>query len=62
MHQSEKKNEAALAEALNYVPDGALLGVGTGSTVNYFIDALPATSRGQDQRRLFPVRKPPPNG
>jgi ribose 5-phosphate isomerase A len=40
MHQSEKKREAALA-ALQYIPDGAQLGVGTGSTVNYFIDALP---------------------
>jgi ribose 5-phosphate isomerase A len=40
MHQSEKKRQAALA-ALKYIPDGAQLGVGTGSTVNYFIDALP---------------------
>jgi len=40
MHQTEKKREAALA-ALQYIPDGAQLGVGTGSTVNYFIDALP---------------------
>jgi ribose 5-phosphate isomerase A len=40
MHQTEKKRAAALA-ALQYIPDGARLGVGTGSTVNYFIDALP---------------------
>ncbi|HJP03893.1 MAG TPA: ribose-5-phosphate isomerase RpiA [Gammaproteobacteria bacterium] len=40
MHQSEKKRQAALA-ALEYIPDGVQLGVGTGSTVNYFIDALP---------------------
>jgi ribose 5-phosphate isomerase A len=40
MHQSEKKREAALA-ALEYIEDGTQLGVGTGSTVNYFIDALP---------------------
>jgi ribose 5-phosphate isomerase A len=40
MHQNEKKREAALA-ALQYIPDGAQLGVGTGSTVNHFIDALP---------------------
>ena len=26
--------------ALAYVPDGAIIGVGTGSTVNHFIDAL----------------------
>lgn len=40
MHQSEKKRNAALA-ALDYIEDGCLLGVGTGSTVNHFIDALP---------------------
>jgi len=40
MHQSEKKKQAALA-ALDYITEGAQLGVGTGSTVNYFIDALP---------------------
>ena len=40
MHQSEKKRLAALA-AVDYIQDGCQLGVGTGSTVNYFIDALP---------------------
>lgn len=40
MHQSEKKRLAALA-ALEFIEDGTLLGVGTGSTVNHFIDALP---------------------
>jgi ribose 5-phosphate isomerase A len=40
MQQNEKKRQAALA-ALAYIPDGAQLGVGTGSTVNFFIDALP---------------------
>ena len=40
MHQSEKKRHAALA-AIDYIQDGCQLGVGTGSTVNYFIDALP---------------------
>jgi len=40
MQQNEKKRQAALA-ALAYIPDGANLGVGTGSTVNYFIEALP---------------------
>jgi ribose 5-phosphate isomerase A len=40
MHQTEKKKQAALA-AIDYIPEGAQLGVGTGSTVNYFIDALP---------------------
>jgi len=35
------KKQAALA-ALNYVEPYTILGVGTGSTVNYFIDALPS--------------------
>jgi ribose 5-phosphate isomerase A len=40
MQQNEKKRQAALA-ALDYIDDGIQLGVGTGSTVNFFIDALP---------------------
>lgn len=36
---NEKKRRAAQA-ALDFVKDGALVGVGTGSTVNHFIDAL----------------------
>jgi ribose 5-phosphate isomerase A len=40
MHQSKKKHKAAIA-ALEYIEAGCLLGVGTGSTVNHFIDALP---------------------
>ena len=40
MNQSDKKRQAARA-ALSYIKDGISLGVGTGSTVNYFIDALP---------------------
>jgi ribose 5-phosphate isomerase A len=39
----EKKKQAALA-ALKYVRAGAVLGVGTGSTVNLFIDALAAST------------------
>lgn len=39
MTQDELKQAAALA-ALNELPDGAVIGVGTGSTVNYFIDGL----------------------
>jgi len=41
MHQAEKKRLAAQA-ALEYIQEGCILGVGTGSTVNHFIDALPA--------------------
>jgi ribose 5-phosphate isomerase A len=40
MQQNEKKRQVALA-ALDYINDGMQLGVGTGSTVNFFIDALP---------------------
>lgn len=39
MTQDEKKKAAAEA-ALQYIEPGAVVGVGTGSTVNYFIDAL----------------------
>jgi ribose 5-phosphate isomerase A len=39
MTQDELKKAAAFA-ALDYVKPGTVLGVGTGSTVNYFIDAL----------------------
>ncbi|MFN3987192.1 MAG: ribose-5-phosphate isomerase RpiA [Rhodocyclaceae bacterium] len=41
MNQDELKKAAALA-ALKYVEEGALVGVGTGSTVNHFIDGLAA--------------------
>ena len=37
--QDDKKRRAALA-AMSYLSDGIVLGVGTGSTVNFFIDAL----------------------
>ena len=39
MHQEQKKRQAAEA-ALHYVVDDGYLGVGTGSTVNYFIGQL----------------------
>lgn len=38
---NELKKIAAKA-ALNYIPENAIVGIGTGSTVNYFIDALPS--------------------
>lgn len=41
MHQGEKKRLAAEA-ALQFIEPGTILGVGTGTTVDYFIDALPA--------------------
>jgi ribose 5-phosphate isomerase A len=39
MNQDQKKQQAAAA-ALGYVRDGAVIGVGTGSTVNFFVDGL----------------------
>lgn len=41
MTADDQKKAAALA-ALAFVPDNAVVGVGTGSTVNHFIDALAA--------------------
>ena len=41
MTQEEKKQLAAKA-ALAHIPPGAVLGIGSGSTVDYFIDALEA--------------------
>ena len=41
MNQNQLKQQAAEA-ALKYIPKNGVLGVGTGSTVNYFIDALAA--------------------
>jgi ribose 5-phosphate isomerase A len=41
MNQDQKKQRAAAA-ALDFVRDGAVVGVGTGSTVNFFIDGLAA--------------------
>jgi ribose 5-phosphate isomerase A len=40
MSQDDNKRKAALA-ALTYIKDGIVLGVGTGSTVDLLIDALP---------------------
>lgn len=44
MDQDDKKKAAALS-ALEYVEEGMVVGVGTGSTVNHFIDALAASGR-----------------
>ncbi|MCP5156763.1 MAG: ribose-5-phosphate isomerase RpiA [Ectothiorhodospiraceae bacterium] len=41
MNQDEMKRAAALA-AIELLPPGEVIGVGTGSTVNHFIDALAA--------------------
>ena len=47
MNKDELKRAAAKA-ALAYVPDGAIVGVGTGSTANHFIDELVAMSNRID--------------
>ena len=39
MNPDDRKKRAAHA-ALDYLADGMIVGVGTGSTVNHFIDAL----------------------
>src|SRR5690348_13156258 len=39
MNPDDRKKRAAHA-ALDYLSDGMVIGVGTGSTVNHFIDAL----------------------
>ena len=38
--EGDAKKRLAAQAALDYVSDGAVIGVGTGSTVNFFIDAL----------------------
>ena len=48
MNVDEKKRMAAM-RALNYVPDEGILGVGTGSTVNYFIEGLRKNPAQPDQ-------------
>jgi ribose 5-phosphate isomerase A len=47
MTQDEQKRAAAKA-AIQYVPAGSIIGVGTGSTANYFIDELASIKRNLD--------------
>lgn len=42
--EGDSKKRRAAEAALEYLEDGAVIGVGTGSTVNFFIDALAACS------------------
>ncbi len=46
MNQSAKLKKQAAEAALSYIKNDMVVGVGTGSTVNYFIDAL-ASLRGR---------------
>jgi ribose 5-phosphate isomerase A len=39
---ADRKKQAAAEAALAYVEENSIIGIGTGSTVNYFIDALAA--------------------
>ena len=56
---NEKKKRAALA-ALSYVREGIVVGVGTGSTVNHFIDALIASGGACRAVRCRAPTPPPP--
>ena len=40
MNPEEQKKQAAL-KSLDFIDDDCILGVGTGSTVNHLIEALP---------------------
>jgi ribose 5-phosphate isomerase A len=40
MNSQDSKKQRAAAAAIEYVREATVIGVGTGSTVNYFIDAL----------------------
>ena len=40
MNHADNGKQAAALAALRYLEDGMVIGVGTGSTVNHFIDAL----------------------
>src|SRR5688572_22972849 len=42
---TDEMKQAAARAAVEHVPAGAIVGVGTGSTVNWFIDALAARGR-----------------
>ena len=54
MTQDELKQQAAL-RALDYVIDGSIVGVGTGSTANFFIDGLRDPS--SQSRDMFAVEQ-----
>ena len=54
MTQDEKKRAAAEV-ALEHVPAGEVVGVGTGSTVNFLIDALARIKHRLDGIYLFPI-------
>ncbi|OUU79633.1 MAG: ribose 5-phosphate isomerase A [Gammaproteobacteria bacterium TMED78] len=44
MNKDKMKKRAAL-EAINYIQDGSSLGIGTGSTVDFLIEALPSSNK-----------------
>jgi len=46
MDPREEQKRLAAQRAMTYVEEGSVIGVGTGSTVAYFIDALGAARAG----------------
>ena len=44
--------EMAASQALNYLQDGMTLGLGTGSTIKYFIDLLGERCRNQQLKQI----------
>ena len=48
MTQDELKQKAALA-ALDYLPENGILGIGSGSTVKFFIEASDDDQKVQDK-------------
>ena len=52
MTQDELKQAVARA-AIDYVVDGEIIGVGTGSTANFFIDELALNAAAVDLAKLL---------
>ncbi len=57
MNQDEMKKAAAKA-ALDYVETGTIIGIGTGSTANHFIDLWPALRARSRVRWPVPTPRP----
>ena len=61
-NHSEESKKAAGEKAADYVKDGMTVGLGTGSTVRYFIEKLAARSRHRNYTsQQFPRPMPRKN-